>query len=53
MADAYNPQMISINNWSHGLYYYIAACCHVERYRELLDSDPEKAVGFATVDGGC
>jgi hypothetical protein len=36
--------MITLNNWSHGLYYYIAASCHVERYRELLESDPEKAV---------
>lgn len=24
---------ISLNNWSHALYYYIAASCHVELYR--------------------
>jgi hypothetical protein len=24
---------IELNNWSHGLYYYIAASCHVELYR--------------------
>src|ERR1700760_4419845 len=39
-------KMVGLNNWSHGLYYYIAACAHVERYRELLPSDPRKAVSF-------
>jgi hypothetical protein len=37
-------QMVGLNNWSHGLYYYISACCHVELYRELLATDPTKAV---------
>jgi len=39
-------KMVGLNNWSHGLYYYLAACAHVERYRELLTSDPRKAVSF-------
>jgi Protein of unknown function (DUF3808) len=40
-------KMVGLNNWSHGLYYYIAASARIERYRELMDSDPEKAVSFA------
>jgi len=34
---------VTLNNWSHGLYFYIAGICHVERYRELKSQDPEKA----------
>ncbi|EME50040.1 hypothetical protein DOTSEDRAFT_77158 [Dothistroma septosporum NZE10] len=30
---------VDLNNWSHGLYYYIAAACHVELYRISRDSD--------------
>jgi hypothetical protein len=39
-------KMVGLNNWSHGLYYYIAACSRVEKYRELKDTDPESAVSF-------
>lgn len=38
---------IGMNNWSHALYYYIAGACNVEMYRDLRDSDPEKAKAHA------
>jgi hypothetical protein len=31
---------VTLNNWSHGLYYYICACSHVEAYRRALSSSP-------------
>lgn len=34
---------ITLNNWSHGLYYFICAACHVELYRRLKSSNPTEA----------
>ena len=34
---------IEVNNWSHGLYYYIAGSCYVELYREHQHHDPKLA----------
>jgi hypothetical protein len=38
---------MKFNNWSHGLYYYIAGSAQVELYRELKTSNPEAAVCFS------
>jgi hypothetical protein len=38
---------VSMNNWSHAMYYYIAGACYVELYRIHKISDPKKAEDYA------
>jgi hypothetical protein len=33
---------IELNNWSHGLYYYIAGACYVELYRQSPSSETQR-----------
>jgi hypothetical protein len=39
---------VSMNNWSHGMYYYIAGACYVELYRKAKEKDPETADAYAS-----
>ncbi|PPJ56338.1 hypothetical protein CBER1_00748 [Cercospora berteroae] len=34
---------VHLNNWSHGLYYYIAGSCFVELHRQSQHTDPKLA----------
>ncbi|KAF2460897.1 outer membrane protein Iml2/Tetratricopeptide repeat protein 39 [Lineolata rhizophorae] len=34
---------ITLNNWSHGFYYYLAGTAHLEMYRMLKGTDPDLA----------
>jgi hypothetical protein len=35
--------MVTLNNWSHGLYFFLSACSEAEHYRKIVSADPEKA----------
>jgi tetratricopeptide (TPR) repeat protein len=38
---------IELNNWSHGLYYYIIAASYVELYRQNTTTNPAEAKKYA------
>ncbi|KAF2706737.1 hypothetical protein K504DRAFT_459147 [Pleomassaria siparia CBS 279.74] len=34
---------VALNSWSHGMYYYICGCAHVQLYRESKTVNPKEA----------
>ncbi|KAF2761869.1 hypothetical protein EJ05DRAFT_472823 [Pseudovirgaria hyperparasitica] len=42
-------ELCTKNNWSHGLYLYIAASAHVELYRKYKKSEPDEAARQAKI----
>ena len=41
-------KVTTMNNWSHGMYYFIAGACYVEMYRLQKTKDPKKASEYAS-----
>ncbi|KAK6544424.1 Mitochondrial outer membrane protein iml2 [Orbilia ellipsospora] len=39
--------LVDLNSWSDAMYYYIAASCYVELYRETIQIDKEKAEEYS------
>ncbi|KAF3929334.1 hypothetical protein AA313_de0209700 [Arthrobotrys entomopaga] len=39
--------LVDLNSWSDAMYYYIAASCYVELYRETIQTDQEQAAKYS------
>jgi hypothetical protein len=37
---------VTLNNWSHGLYYYCCGAAHVQLYRQVKDTDAKAAAAY-------
>lgn len=40
-------RLTNLNKWSHALYYYFSAACHIELYRASKELDPAAAEAYA------